>query len=326
MYPWLQPHLEQILDRYLHSGRMPHALLLSGVAGIGKLSLARELARVLLCRQPQRYSACGDCKACKLVFYRTHPDLFELSAGRGKAKTDSGSGGELDNIRKLRDDLQISAHLGGNQVCIIDKVELLSVAGANALLKTLEEPEAKRHIILVHASSGKLLPTIKSRCVQITCQPPDTDMARDWLIEQLGKSSKLKDNSLLDTYLPMVNYAPLRLLQWLQASDQLSNLVQALETLKQPETNPLQVSSSLYKFDPGIIFNWLVSYLAQEIKKQAANPSFDRKSALDLYRYMLTSKGLHQVHNLDIRMIIDHFTITWHRAYKSASPPVSRVL
>ena len=316
MYPWLQLHLEQILDSYFHNGRMPHALLLSGFAGIGKLSLARELARVLLCQQPQRYSACGDCKACKLIYHQTHPDLLELRAGRAKAGT--ASGGELDNIRKLRDDLQISAHLGGNQVCIIDKVELLSVAGANALLKTLEEPEARRHIILVHDSSGKLLPTIKSRCVQINCQPPDASTALQWLREQLGESGKLKDSSLLDTYLPMVNYAPLRLLQWLSESDQLSNLVQALEDLKQPETDPLHISTSLYKLDPSMLFNWLIAYLAQETKKQAANPNFDRKSALNLYRYLLTSKGLYLVHNLDLKMIIDHFTINWHRVHLPA--------
>ncbi|MBL8767985.1 MAG: DNA polymerase III subunit delta' [Planctomycetes bacterium] len=152
-------HAEPIarLKEALHGGRLHHALLFSGKRGVGKRTVAEALAAAILC-QKRGDEACGDCEACTQSAAGTHPDFERLK--REVGKRDVGIG----QVRGLLDFLHRKTHAGGARVALIDESERLTNEAQNAFLKTLEEPPANTHLILVTGVIDRLLPTIRSRC------------------------------------------------------------------------------------------------------------------------------------------------------------------
>ena len=172
---------------------LPHALLLHGPAGVGKLDLATELARWALCEKPGREGACGVCDACNWFDQGNHPDYRRVEPVEPEAAEDGGGetpkkaakkGGRLINveaIREISDFLSLTAHRGGWRVALIQPAELMNTAAANALLKTLEEPPARVLLLLVSHQPGRLLPTVISRCRKVAVPLPDREAALAWL-------------------------------------------------------------------------------------------------------------------------------------------------
>jgi DNA polymerase-3 subunit delta' len=170
---------------------LPHALLLHGPAGVGKLDLAIELARWALCEKPGREGACGVCDACNWFDQGNHPDFRRVepvepdtAEDTDTAKKAPKKGGRLINveaIREITDFLSLTAHRGGWRVALIQPAELMNTAAANALLKTLEEPPARVLLLLVSHQPGRLLPTVISRCRKIAVPLPERETALAWL-------------------------------------------------------------------------------------------------------------------------------------------------
>lgn len=182
--------------------QLPHALLLHGQAGIGKLGFARHLAKGLLCESPAAYGEpCGACAACNWFAQGNHPDyravLPEALAGEAgaaaavkeeKAEADEGKKArtpskeiKIEQVRALLDFCGVGSHRGGARVVIVYPAEALNAPAANALLKTLEEPPGGVVFLLVSARIDRLLPTIVSRCRQWPMPTPAADEAREWL-------------------------------------------------------------------------------------------------------------------------------------------------
>ena len=139
--------------------RLPHALLLSGEAGIGKAEFAARLAASLLCEQPHvDGQACGTCHACQRLGAQTHPDRFRLEP------EEPGKAIKVDAVRQLIRNLSLTGHYGGYRVVTVEPAELMNTNAANAFLKTLEEPPANTLLILITASPARLPATIRSRC------------------------------------------------------------------------------------------------------------------------------------------------------------------
>jgi DNA polymerase-3 subunit delta' len=176
--------------------QLPHALLLHGRAGLGKLALAERFAQLLLCEQPQAGGsvACGQCPSCHWMGQGSHPDFCKLQPavfdeddaadGAEPAERKSAAAGQqisVAQIRSLNEFVHLSTHRGGRRVALIHPAEAMNSAAANALLKTLEEPPAQVVLLLVSHQASRLLPTILSRCHQLRFTLPDQTEALAWL-------------------------------------------------------------------------------------------------------------------------------------------------
>jgi DNA polymerase-3 subunit delta' len=189
--PWHRPDLERLLAR---RGRLPHALLVSGRQGIGKVAFAREFARGLLCESPIDRLACGACPSCHWFAQSNHPDYREIvpealeegddAAAESEAPKEAGRKSlaiKIDQVRALREFVALTTHRAGHRAIVLHPAEALQPAAANALLKTLEEPPPATVILLVSDRPARLLPTIRSRCESLVLGPPARDEALAWL-------------------------------------------------------------------------------------------------------------------------------------------------
>lgn len=179
MKPWLASE-QQLLCAEIKQNKLPHALLVSGVVGAGKLAFSSWLTGLLACSTPitdnthNVFAPCGHCKHCKLIASHSYPDHKLL-------ETDNRSI-SVDEVRLANQFFEKTAQLGEFKTLIIPFAEKMTIAAANALLKTLEEPTGNSLIILLSEQADILLPTIVSRCRKITLRPPTGDA----LLESFG--------------------------------------------------------------------------------------------------------------------------------------------
>jgi len=185
----LHGHVEAehaFLDAY-RGGRMPHAWLIGGGRGIGKATLAYRMARFVFAhpdpanpavQNAESLALAPDNPAVRRVAAQGHSDLLALERvedDKGKLSTVI----PVDMVRKTIGFFGSTAGEGGWRVCIVDSADELNAAGANALLKILEEPPAKSLLLVVSHAPGRLLPTIRSRCRRLALRPlSGEDVAR----------------------------------------------------------------------------------------------------------------------------------------------------
>lgn len=152
------------LRALLRAGRLPHALLFSGPAGIGKRKIAHVLAAALLCGAGD--APCGSCTSCQQMrLGDSHPDYYELvPEQRGK----SAAMIRIEQVRELQTEASRAPVLAQERVLVIDEADRMNEAAANSLLKTIEEPAGARTFILITSARAALLDTIISRCMPFT--------------------------------------------------------------------------------------------------------------------------------------------------------------
>jgi DNA polymerase-3 subunit delta' len=233
-YPYVwQQDIWQRLTALVDASRLPHALLLSGHAGIGKQRLAHAFSARLLCHAPTAESACGVCKSCTLLMAGTHPDMVWL-APETDAKTEKTAKFiKVDQIRELVGFAEKSAQLGGYRVVVIEPANLLNTQAANALLKTLEEPGRETVIMLLSSQPLSLSATIRSRCQQIALGIPAPADALAWLAPQV------QGEAMAQLLLGISDGAPLAALAlrdalWFGERERLLRDLAALSEGKQP--------------------------------------------------------------------------------------------
>ena len=183
LQPWLLEPWRQLQARRA-AGRMPHALMLAAPAGLGKRALADALLASMLCETPKADGfACGHCRGCSLLASGTHADAMRISFGLrddGKLRSEI----VVDQIRDLSARFAQTSARGGWRVAIIDPANAMNHNAANALLKTLEEPEPNVLMMLVGDELARLPATIRSRCQRVEILMPATADARTWLLAQ----------------------------------------------------------------------------------------------------------------------------------------------
>ena len=163
----------ETLLRALVSGRLHHAYLFAGPDGVGKGLAAMALAQALLCTAPRDDGdGCGTCKGCARIADRHHPDLHVVERlPHATRKGELEKTIKIAQVRELQRDLSFKAFEGDRRVVVLREAERMTANTANALLKTLEEPRAGTHFVLVSASPHLLLPTIISRCQRVRFAP-----------------------------------------------------------------------------------------------------------------------------------------------------------
>lgn len=149
------------LTAMIRAGRLPHAMILEGDEGLGKKTLARYIAKAVLCGGEN--PPCLSCKSCHLIDVGSHPDFLMISPDGGSIK--------VDQIRALRGEAYLSPMMCDNRVFVIDRADTMNPNAQNALLKVLEEPPDGVTFILLAKSAVQLLETIRSRCVSFTLAP-----------------------------------------------------------------------------------------------------------------------------------------------------------
>lgn len=182
IHPWLAGTWQR-LCAYRHSERIPHAMLLTGPAGLGKLDMARTFLRLLLCNDAGQSIACGECSNCRQALADSHPDLHDISFeedDKGKLRKQI----VVDQVRRLAAKLSMTAGQGGWKAALIHPADAMNVNAANSLLKTLEEPAPRSLLLLVTSRPANLPATIRSRCQQIAIPRPDPATGLAWLKEQ----------------------------------------------------------------------------------------------------------------------------------------------
>ena len=243
--PWQQPVWDNLISRY---ERLPHGLLFAGMQGIGKRAFVWRFVAWLLCDNrlqtlgsTNQQGACGHCQSCQWLESGTHPDLQVLplsslpvaqdsqpkeptKKGKGAAKNSQKKKStvasepakisiKVDDIRELQP--FISQGSSGRRVCVIDNADMMTVAAANALLKTLEEPREGIHLLLITDWPTKLLPTIKSRVQQVAVDHIQLDRVKAYISDyiQSNKVIEYDNESQLSTQieqaLKLANGAPL---------------------------------------------------------------------------------------------------------------------
>jgi DNA polymerase III subunit delta' len=150
-------------------GPAPHAVLLVGPDGVGKTTLALDLAAGLLCTaEPPDGRPCRVCRACRLIDHGAHPDLHRLApVGPGRQVVIGGPGARYRGVRDLISELALMPVEGGWRVAIVEGADRMNEDAQSALLKTLEEPPPGVTIVLSADREWRLLPTVRSRCQRV---------------------------------------------------------------------------------------------------------------------------------------------------------------
>lgn len=172
--PWHITQWQHVINLH-NSNKLPHAILLSGMPGIGKKRFALSFAQYILCLEPENGTSCGKCRQCLFNKAGTHPDLKVLEP------EDKGKQLKVDQIRQLVDFFSQTSQQGGYKVAVLAPAENMNSSAANALLKNLEEPGPDTLILLVSDSPSRLLPTIRSRCQLLNFPTPEHEKAVTWL-------------------------------------------------------------------------------------------------------------------------------------------------
>ena len=169
-----QERAVSLLRHQLERERVSHAFVFHGPEGVGKKTAARALGARLLCKQPEPIRACGTCPSCRKLEAGFPPDLFVLEPNaKGNIL--------IEPIRELEHDLSLRPMEGGARFAIIAGTDGMRTEAQNALLKTLEEPPANSHLVLVGTRPQSLLPTIRSRCTDVRFGLLPEDAAREVL-------------------------------------------------------------------------------------------------------------------------------------------------
>lgn len=253
IYPWQQKQFNLLYNAFSQN-RLSHAYLLSGISGLGKTDFAREFSGFLLCEK-NLLPACGNCHACKKFIAKSHPDFLFIQPEE-KSKVI-----KIDQIRELSEKISRTAHAGGYQVVVVSPADSMPVQAANALLKTLEEPNGKVIIFLIDNQEHLLPATIMSRCQKIVFSA-DEKNALSWLQNAMPTE---KNNKLL---LRLSGNAPLKVKKlsdnnYLQLRDQILN---HLEAIIVRSANPISPIANWLKQDINLILE-IITLLCVDISR-----------------------------------------------------------
>jgi DNA polymerase-3 subunit delta' len=332
--PWHREALRQLLaDR----ARLPHAVLVQGRQGIGKVEFARALAAGALCETPRDGLACGQCAACHWFSQGNHPDFREIVPEAAQEEEEGAEDTQksekaksvfikVEQIRGIADFIALTTHRAGYRVLLIHPAETMLPAAANALLKTLEEPPAHTVIVLVSGQPARLLPTIRSRCRALTLPLPPREEALAWLREQGVEGA--------EAALATAGGAPLLALG-LATPEEAQLRRRILDELSRGVGDVPAFAASLEKGALGRFLFWMQTWIHDLVRVrlagtprhhgeylkalQAKARGADLDALLALERELLEARRLAS-HPLNPRLVAEHLLMAYNRAIMQARP------
>lgn len=320
-YPWQTQQWQQ-WQQSVNAGRMPHAVLLSGMAGTGKTAFAAHVAQALLC---QDVTASGDpcdaCHSCRLVTTNAHPNVYHVTPEK------DGHAIKVDQIRELTEFVQQSSFQGEYRVVLIYPAHNMNINAANALLKTLEEPSSGAVLMLVTDQISHLPATIRSRCQRILFSQPEQQTALQWLRANLPA-----DKMAPEQWLRLAHGAPLTALALTQdeAMPLRADIFQSLQQLAEKRADAQALAAKWQKLDPvkwlDLMTGWAMDIVRLQLGGQSSqllNQDFEaalqtcgQRIALQNNMYLLESllKAQRQMNNginFNKQLLMEGMLIRW---------------
>lgn len=331
-YPWQRKKFEHITELWKNQ-TLPHALLVKGEPGLGKLEFTKAFAQYVFCqavKTQQSDSACGQCKECHLFSAGTHPDLLTVHLEINEKTKVKAKQIKVDQIRHLIDFVGKTSQREGMKVIIIEPAETMNLSAANALLKSLEEPTAQTIIFLVTHATHRLLPTIRSRCQTITIDKPSHNEAIKWL------GTDIQDSEKVQQLLTLTNYSPLQAKR-LNDSDFLSVYQQAIQFILQAtngQANPVLAAEKFNKLNTSHLLQafqqllWDLIKLSQQLSLEPANPllslskfcqapGFSKRAYLMLEEIQQANQELSGVTNPNPQLLLESVLIRFAALMKA---------
>jgi DNA polymerase III subunit delta' len=335
IFPW---HRETIRELLARGEKLPHALLVHGRSGIGKVEFARTFAQSLLCESPEEGFACGHCHACGWFTEGNHPDyreVFPEALGDDEADEDApietdakekkkSKEIKIDQVRAIAEFMTLSTHRDGYRVLLIHPAEAMNLAAANALLKTLEEPSPRTVILLVSDQLGRLLATIRSRCQRVLVPSPDNATASTWL--------KSRDIHNADDALAAAGGAPLDAIAFADPAYQSARKA-FVAALGEARLDFAETAQHFEKADLSNVLIWLQTWVQDVILTAMTgepNHHRDQTRALQrianqaettkLFRYETELRQTRRLinHPLNARLLLEQLLIAYLQAIKPA--------
>jgi DNA polymerase III subunit delta' len=323
IFPWQETKWQQ-LRQTQRLGRLPHALLLTGIAGIGKTQFADHLSRALLCKEfknhPPYFAKCT-CHACRLLTTKIHPNVLWIEPEK------PGQAIKVDQIRLLNEFIVQSSFEGEYRLGIIRPAHNMNINAANALLKTLEEPASGALLILISEQGERLIPTILSRCQKIHFPVPPVEFAYKWLQNQLALENATHVDA--DLLLDLANGAPLKALE-LHRSEFLSTREMIFKTLSNVEELKSDILNLALKFQEidlmifiDLHLNWLYDLIRLYYGVAIINKDFTSQLRDFLIHFSFTKIATHIAYlqnirkqlclsaNLNKQLILENIFIRW---------------
>ncbi|SUZ57279.1 uncharacterized protein METZ01_LOCUS10133, partial [marine metagenome] len=183
------------------NNRLHHAYLLSGDKGIGKATFAYNFARYLFNNKKNNFSRINrDNKHSRLIESRSHPDLFVIEIDKESKKNKI----DVNQVRECIDFFNYTTALCNYKICIIDSLDDMNLNSANAILKVLEEPPDNSLFLIISQSPKSLIPTIRSRCLELRFERLKNDLLFDYLkqtmpdieVDSIKEAVKISQGSL----------------------------------------------------------------------------------------------------------------------------------
>lgn len=256
IYPWQAKEWQQ-LWRSKQENRLPHAILLTGMSGIGKTQFANHFSQALLCQQVTAEGQCCEkCHACRLFAGNTHPNVLLVTP------ESAGHAIKVDQVRAVSDFVNQTSMHDGYRIVIIQPADAMNANAANALLKTLEEPSPDAIMILISHQPARLPATIRSRCLRMTFPRPQ---ALSWLQDKLV--DKTADSELL---LRITNGAPLAALQLDQdgALAARKTVFSTLLTLSHQSADPIKAAVKVQELELLPVLDFILTWTMDLLRLQ----------------------------------------------------------
>ncbi len=252
--PWLSDSQQRIRTAF-DAGRLPHSLLLLSAPGLGAEQLSNWITALALCESPGQ-RPCDACASCRLLRSDSHPDVHAVRLGEDAQQI------KIDQVRALIESLTLKSYRGGYKLGVIEGAESLNANGANAFLKTLEEPSSDTMLIMIARSNHRLPATIASRCLRLSLRPPSTETAIEWL-----KANSSATQSWTAA-LALAGGAPLLAMQLdaegLSAID--ADMRQSIGELAEGAVDITLLAERWVRSDPEVRIIWLENWITQRVQ------------------------------------------------------------